>query len=176
METKITILGKFFETPEKSYGIRELSRILKINHTTIRQYLSKLVKVGLLSIDKSYFYPAYKLVASRESLNLKLYYNLEKLRKSGLIDFLEKEFDFPVIILFGSYAKARDNETSDIDLCVISNIEKKINPERYKLSLNREVSIHHFTKKGFESLKNKNRELFNNICNGIVISGQLEAI
>jgi len=173
---KINILGKFFENPEKLFGIRELSRMLKINHTTIRQNLNKLVKQEILSIDKSYLYPTYKLVILRETLNLKLYYNLEKLRKSGLIDYLEKEFEFPVIILFGSYSKAMDHETSDIDICLISNIQKQINFEKYKSVLNREVSMHHFTKKTFENLKLKNKELFNNICNGIVLSGQLEVI
>lgn len=176
METKLTILGKFFESPEKLFGIRELSRMLKINHTTIRQNLNKLVKQEILTIDQSYLYPAYKLVSSRETLNLKLYYNLEKLRKSGLIEHLEKEFEFPTIILFGSYAKAMDNESSDIDICLISNISKEVHLEKYKSLLNREVSIHHFTKKSFENLKIKNKELFNNICNGIVVSGQLEVI
>jgi len=52
METKLTILGQFFENPNKSFSIRQLSRILKINHTTVRQYLNKMVKDEILSLKK----------------------------------------------------------------------------------------------------------------------------
>ncbi|MBI2580817.1 ArsR family transcriptional regulator, partial [Candidatus Woesearchaeota archaeon] len=44
MEVKLTILKPFFEDPNRKFSIRELSRILKINHTTVRQYLNRLVK------------------------------------------------------------------------------------------------------------------------------------
>ena len=52
MERKITILKPFFEDPNRKFSIRELSRILRINHTTVRQYLNKLVKEGFLSSKK----------------------------------------------------------------------------------------------------------------------------
>jgi predicted nucleotidyltransferase len=176
MERKITILKPFFEDPNKKYSIRELSRILKINHTTVRQYLNKLVKEGFLSSKKEGLYSFYQLVLDKKTLNLKLYYNLEKIRESKLIEDLEKEYDLPVVVLFGGFASAMDDSTSDIDLCLISNIEKEFSTEKYEKKLNRKVSFHKFDKTAWERSKKSNPNLINNICNGIVLSGELEVL
>ena len=50
------------------------------------------------------------------------------------------------------------------------------NTEKYERILNRKVSPHFFSDKEWERNKIKNRQLVNNICNGIVLSGQLEVI
>jgi len=176
MERKLTLLKPFFEDPNRKYSIRELSRILKINHTTVRQNLNKLVKEGFLSFKKEGLYSFYKTILNKKTLNLKLYYNLEKLRESGLIEDLEKKYDLPVIVLFGSYSSATDDITSDIDLCLISNIEKEFSTEKYEKVLNRKVSIHKFNKKSWEKTKKLNPDLVNSICNGIVLSGELEVL
>ena len=176
MERKLTILKPFFEDPNRKFSIRELSRILKINHTTVRQYLNNLVKEELLFSKKEGVYSFYTLVLSKKALNLKLYYNLEKIRNSELIEDLEKAYDLPVIVLFGSYASARDDASSDIDLCLISNIEKEFPIEKYEKSLNRKISLHKFSKDLWNKAKKLNPNLVNNICNGIVLSGELEAL
>jgi predicted nucleotidyltransferase len=176
MEAKITILKPFFEEPNREYYIRELSRILKINHTTVRQKLARLVKEGFLTITKGKVYSAYKPIVSRKYLNLKLYYNLEKIRISGLVEDIEKAFDYPTITLFGSYATGNDDTTSDIDLCVISNIKKEFGTEKYEKILNRKISLHLFTKDKWKSMAKENKGLINSICNGIMLSGQLEVL
>lgn len=176
MERKITTLSLFFENPTKRYSIRELSRILKINHTTVRQYLNKCVQEGFLSRKKGGVYTFYQFVLNKKALNLKGYYNLEKIRKSKIIEDLEKDYDFPVIVLFGSYASAMDDPTSDIDLCLISNIEKEFLTEKYEKKLKRKVSIHMFNTTSWEKAKKSNPHLINNICNGIVLSGELEVL
>lgn len=176
METNITILKPFFENPEKEFYIRELSRILKINHTTIRQKLNKLVKEGFLTKEETHLTSSYKMVLSQKWLNLKLYYNLEKLHNSKLIEKIQREYDFPIIVLFGSYSKASDDSKSDLDLCIISNIKKRIEKEEFEKNINRKISLHFFTKEEFDNTIKKNKGLINNICNGIVISGELEVI
>ena len=176
METKLTILKSFFEAPNKKFSIRALSRSLKINHTTVRQHLNNLVEEGFLSSKKEGLYSFYQLILTRTALNLKLYYNLEKLREAHIIEDLEKEYNFPVIVLFGSYASAIDYETSDIDICLISNINKEYRSEKYEKKLNRKVSIHKFSKASWEKAKKTNPHLINNICNGIVLSGELEVL
>ncbi|MBD3247067.1 ArsR family transcriptional regulator [Candidatus Pacearchaeota archaeon] len=176
METKITILKEFFENPVNKFSIRGLSRILGINHTTVRQHLNKLTKEGFLSLKKEGVYSHYRLILNKKTLNLKLYYNLEKIRKSKIINDIEKRYDFPVIVLFGGYASATDDKTSDIDICVISNIEKEFSTEKYEKELNRKVSIHRFTKTNWENMKKSNPGLVNSICNGFVLSGELEVL
>ena len=121
-------------------------------------------------------YSFYNLVLTKKTLNLKLYYNLEKIRESNIIQDLEKVFNLPVIILFGSYASAMDDKTSDIDICLISNIEKKFPTEKYEKKLNRKISLHKFSKDGWKKTRKSNPNLINNICGGIVLSGELEAL
>ena len=173
MERKLTIVKPFFEDPNRKFSIRELSRILKINHTTVRQYLNNLVKEGFLSSKKEGVYSFYQLVLSKKTLNLKMYYNLEKIRNSNLIEDLEKAYDLPVIVLFGSYALARDDTSSDIDICLISNVGKEFQIEKYEKSLNRKISLHKYNKNTWDKAKKSNPNLVNNICNGIVLSGEL---
>lgn len=176
MERKLAILKQFFEDPNRKFSIRELSRILNINHTTVRQYLNRLVKEGFLSFKKEGLYSFFKLILDKKTLNLKLYYNLEKIRESKIIEDLEREYNLPVIVLFGSYASAMDDSVSDIDLCLISNIKKDFNPEEYEKKLNRKVSIHRFSKLSWEKAKKLNAALVNSICNGVTLSGELEVL
>ena len=176
MEKELTILRPFFEEPNRKFSIRELSRILKINHTTVRQYLNQLFKEGFLSLKKEGLYSFYRLILNKKTLNLKLYYNLEKIRESNIIQDLEKTFDLPVIILFGSYASAMDDKTSDIDICLISNIEKGFLTEEYEKKLNRKISLHKFNKESWKKTRKTNPNLVNNICNGMVLSGELEVL
>ena len=176
MERKLTILKPFFEEPNRRFSIRELSRILRINHTTVRQHLNKMVKEGFLSLKNEGLYSFYQLIINKKTLNLKLYYNMEKIRNSKIIEDLEKAFDLPAIVLFGGYASAMDDANSDIDICLISNIGKEFSTEKYEKRLNRKISLHKFTKNSWERAKKSNPNLINNICNGIVLSGQLEVL
>ncbi len=176
METKLTIMSEFFKDPQKAFGIRELSRRVRINHDTVRQYLNKLVKEGLIKKRKETTFSTFTSNITPQYLNFKLYYNLEKLRKSEFIDLLKKEFDFPTIVLFGSYVKARDTKDSDIDICIITNIKKELQLKHYEFLLNRKIGLHFYTKHEFQNLKQKNPELINSFANGIVLEGELEII
>jgi len=176
MEKKLTILKPFFENPNREFHIREIARILKINHTSVRQYLSRLARDDLLEARKGKIFKTYKAKINKKFLNLKLYYNLEKIRKSGLIEELERIYDFPTIVVFGSYAQALDDEKSDIDICILSDIKKAFNIKKYEKRLNRRISLFLFSSKEWERLKRKNPELINNISNGIVLAGQLEVL
>ena len=174
METKLTILKPFFENPNDNFQIRELSRLLKINHTTIRQYLIRLVKEDLIEAEKGKPYNYFKARINKKFLNLKLFFNLEKLRKSRIIEQIEQDYDYPVIILFGSYANAIDDSNSDIDLFILTEIKKDINYLEFEKRLNRKITAHFFSREKFDSAKNKNPDLLNNIINGITLSGKLE--
>jgi predicted nucleotidyltransferase len=176
MEALIAIMAPFFEEPSREYHIRELSRLLKINHTTIRQRVNRLVREGYLRKVDRPIYPAYKSEITKKFLNLKLYYNLEKIRTSLLIEHLEKYFDYPVIVLFGSYSTANDGTASDIDIAVITDITKESSLAKYEKSLKRSISLHVFSKSKWQEMAKTNKPMMNSICNGIVLSGQLEVV
>ncbi len=170
------ILSVFFEDPDKGYLIREISRKANVNHTSVREYLNYFVKQSILVKEKEDIYPKYHVVLGRAYLNAKLFYNLEKLRKSNLISDLNKFYDFPEVILFGSYAQATDGLNSDIDICIITDIKKDFKTEKYEKFLNRKISLHIFSKEKIKIMKEKNKELLNNIINGITVNGNLEVL
>ena len=173
---ELKILSLFFDNPEKAFLIREISRIIKVNHTTVRQYLKKIEKEEYVKLENEGIYKSYKSNITRKYLNLKLFYNLEMVRSSGIIEFIEKELSYPIIILFGSYAQASNNKDSDIDMFIMGEVKKELPLNKFENFLKRKVSIHLFNKRDFEVLKRKNPMLVNNLVKGIVISGELEIL
>lgn len=177
MEIKFDILRTFFECPNKGYTIRGIAKITKINHTTVRKYIAYYVKAGLLAKKQTIPYITFMANAnSKKYINLKMYYNLEAIRESGLVEKIEKDYNYPPIALFGSFSRAENDENSDIDICVISDIKKNADLSDVEKKLSKKISVHHFTKKAWKEAKEKNPELVNNIANGITLSGQLEII
>jgi predicted nucleotidyltransferase len=174
MEKMIKIIEPFFLQPNKEFHIRQVARMLKMNHMTVRNYLNDFVKQGYLLKRSGNIYSSYVANEGGGFKNLKLFYNLEKIRLSGLIEGMNDFFDYPAIILFGSYLKAEDIEKSDVDICVISDIEKGFDSTSYEKAIKRQVSIHKFSEKGWKELRNTNPELLNNILNGLTISGSVE--
>jgi len=176
MDTKLTTLAPFFQDPLNQFSLRELARMLHSNHTTVRQHLRLLVKEGLLTAKKEGVYTFYQLIFSKKLQNLKLFYNLERLRQSGLVEDLEKAFDFPVIILFGSFASATDDKTSDIDIALISDVSRDFSLGKYEQLLHRPINLRKFSGKLWASVIKENPSLVNSMCNGVVLSGELEVV
>lgn len=172
----LTLLKVFFEEPGKEFYIREVARILKRNHTSVRKYLNNFVKQGFLKLNKQGIYPTYSVDLNEKFLNLKIYYNLEKLRISGIIKDLEKFYEYPTIVLFGSYIRGIDDKNSDIDIFVLSEIKKEFKTENYEKKLNRKINLHLFTKEQFNKMIREKSQFINSLCNGFVLSGKLEVL
>jgi len=177
MDTKVNTLRQFFRQPNRGYLIREIARLAGVNHVTARKHIREYLKEGMIVKKAAAPYPVFSAnTSSKKYLNLKLCHNLELIRESGLVERLEREYDYPVIVLFGSFAKAIDDEASDVDICIISNVDKAMDLSSYERVLGRKISIHKFTRKTWETAKRKNPGLVNGIANGIVLSGQLEVV
>ena len=169
------ILKLFLEHPESKYHIREAARILRISPMTARKKLRELSKKGLLASKKDKLYIAYS--ANVESNVFKLnatFYMINKLYKSGVLDYLNTKLKPEAIVLFGSIAKGEYSAKSDVDLFVVSELKKKINLERFESKLGREIQLFIYNHNKFKNMKSKNKELLNNILNGIVLRGYLE--
>ena len=167
------VAGVFFNEPTKEHYLLEISHKTDLAHTSVKNYLSELVKLGILieTLDKKgkRVFPTYK--ANLESKEYKIYkkiHNFYKLEESGLIDYLNDKIMPKCIVLFGSYARAEDTEDSDIDLFVEGK-EQKIDLTKYETLLKRKIQLH------FKDFQKFNTELKNNIINGIVLRGYLEA-
>ncbi len=177
METKKIILQEFFVQPRRPFHIRELAQLTKLSHTAVGKNLLELVKDGFIVLKKVTPYDKYVAnQASWKFCHSKTSSTIEQIHESGLLEHLEKEFEFPALVLFGSASKGLDDEKSDIDICIISSLTRLPDLARYEKKLHRPVSLHIYNLKQWKDLKVKNPELVNSICNGIVLSGQLEVV
>jgi predicted nucleotidyltransferase len=164
----------FFDEPTKAHYLVEISKKSNIAHTSVKVHLESLKKIGIMqeSSEKKgkRNFPIYKAdIESEEYRFYKRIDNLEKLRKSGLSGFLKDKFMPNAIVLFGSYEKGEDTEESDIDL-FLGCEKKEVELARFEKMLHRKIQLHFKAK-----FKEYPKELKNNIINGIVIEGYLEA-
>lgn len=167
------IAGIFFDEPETEFSLAEIKRRSGKAATSVLIHLKELTKDGIiLKASKKAGkrqYPIYKSNQINLSYkNYKQFFNLDMLKRSNLIEFIKNQCFPDCIILFGSFAKGEDVNTSDIDLYIQSK-EKKLNLEKYEKFLGRKIQLHF--KEDFNQYA---KELKNNIINGIVLSGYLE--
>lgn len=164
----INSLKPFFEDNYRRINVREYARVQKISPPTASKLLERFHKKELLKkeLDRQYIY--YN--ANKESdlfIEFSRIFWRIALKKSGLIEFIEKEFLSPVVILFGSLSKAEVKADSDIDLAVFTPTKKEVKFEKYEKLLKRKIQIFAFQKR--EDIKSD--ELLNNILNGYKIIG-----
>ncbi len=162
----------FFIHPTKKMRVRQIERDIGVPLPSAIRYSKELEKDKIL---KSEIIAGIKLysadrVSAVYRIN-KMLFNLKALYGSKLIDFLITKFGNPTIILFGSYSRGEDTENSDIDLYIEANGNVKVNLGQFENELSRKIQL--FVQKGIKDVSNK--ELANNIINGIVINGFLEA-
>ena len=171
MTINIDTLKVFFEEPNREFGVREVSRILKVSPATASKKLKELAKGNFLKERKERIFILYKAnLESDDYRDLKLYYNLRKLRESGLLDALNIFYLKPTITLFGSAARGLDTETSDFDLIIISEKTDSFDTKRFEEKINRKLQL--FVVNNVKELKNE--YLINNVLNGIVVQGNVK--
>ncbi|MEW6653511.1 MAG: nucleotidyltransferase domain-containing protein, partial [Bacteroidota bacterium] len=112
----------------------------------------------------------YTTSRSETYLLEKKLYNIKTLYESGMVEYLRKELSNPAIVLFGSYAKGEDTEKSDIDLYIETPSNRKVNLEKFKKLLHREIQV--FQHKSIKDISNPH--LANNIINGITLNNYIE--
>ncbi len=163
----------FFVNPTKKNYLMNISRSIGLAHTSVKKNLDKLVKLGLIieSVEKKgeRKFPIYK--ANIDNISFKKHkriYNLSSLFESGIIEFIEEKLMPKSIVVFGSYQRGEDIESSDIDLFVECK-EEELNIVKFEKKLGRKVELHF--KEKFDLYP---KELKNNIINGVVVNGFLE--
>ncbi|MEM3374778.1 MAG: nucleotidyltransferase domain-containing protein [Candidatus Woesearchaeota archaeon] len=155
----------FVKNPLKKIHVRELSRQLNISPATTLKYADDLLKKGL--IKKEIIGKNYVLSLNFDNKFLfvyKKFTNLFLLYESNLIEDMIKK-DIKTIILFGSYSLGQDTEKSDIDIAVDKKID--INLEKYENFFNKKIELHYLE----DIKKSKNKNLLDNIKQGILIEG-----
>jgi predicted nucleotidyltransferase len=171
MFKELNTLKLFFEKPSKEFNVREIARLLKISPATASKELKELYKNSFLKFRKERMLDLYKAnFDSEEYKDLKIYYNIRKLKTSNFINELNTFYLYPTIILFGSCSKGEDIESSDIDLVIISEKIKEF-PElkKFEKLFGKEIQIFNIRKISDIS----NEHLINNILSGITIQGEI---
>ncbi|MBW3001307.1 nucleotidyltransferase domain-containing protein [Candidatus Woesearchaeota archaeon] len=163
-------LNTFLDYPSKEFNVREFARIKNISPATASKILNNLAKSFL---KKRAFKNLLLFKANIESeayRDLKVYYNIRKIKDSGLIKEINNFYLHPTIILFGSMSTGHDIETSDIDLVIISEKTTILDTKPFEKKLKREIQI--FAIRKLSELRNEH--LINNVLNGITLQGSLE--
>ena len=161
----------FLENPTKKLRVRQIERGVGVPLPSAIRYAKELVSERILRQENISDIKLFSANSeSPEYLLEKRLYNLRALHLSGLIEYLIQEYSNPVIILFGSYSKGEDIETSDIDLYVETPSKKIIDLKKIESKLSRKIQL--FIHKNIKNISNPH--LANNILNGIVLSGSIE--
>src|SRR3989338_10317430 len=113
---KETIKKYFFDFPTARLRVREIERELAMPLPSVIRYVKELVDGKIVvpfTIGKTVFYTAAR--TERKFVIEKKLHNIKKLYDSGLVEALVEEYNNSPIIVFGSYSRGEDGETSDID-------------------------------------------------------------
>jgi len=154
------ILKVYFENSDKSFTVRELSKLAKIPRSTVQNRLNELKNQKLINKEN---------VAAGDSFKFKkIHYYIESFVEVGLIDFFVKEFNPSCIILFGSFRKGDSVKESDFDFFVESSVRKELNLQKFEKKLGHDIDL--FVE---SSISNLQEHLFNNVVNGIKLYGNL---
>lgn len=161
----------FFVNPTTKLRVRQIERNVKVPLPSVIRYTKELEKEKILKTTKIANIVTYSAQrTSKEFLMEKKLYNIKSL--FSLTNFLIEELSNPVIIVFGSYSKGEDIEKSDIDIYIETPEKKETVVKKFEKSLNRSIQI--FMYKSIDKIENK--DLANNIINGIVLNGYLEVL
>ena len=167
------LLKPIIEEPEREFHVRELAKLLGISPMTISRQIKVWKKNGIILQRKLSNHILIKAnTDSRKFKECKIQYNFQLLRNSGLIEFLEDQLNNPAaIVLFGSFAKGEDTLHSDIDLFVSTPLKKQLDTQKFEEFLNHKIQLFLYSREETQKMQKNNKELLNNIINGITISG-----
>lgn len=170
---KMDILKYFFEEPEREFHLREIARLASLSPSTASEHLSSLVANKIITVKSSKGFRIFRANTSSVLYkDAKLFYNIFNIRNSGLINYLIEEFNHPkAIILFGSFRKSENIPASDIDIFVETPVKKELDVSSFERKLKHTIQLFQFSMK---DMKKKNKELLNNIANGMVLEGFFE--
>lgn len=162
MDNKLKILNYLGKNIEENFTMRELSKGTAIPyatfHRTIKEMPDLVIKdrkgnTILVEIKTSNALTSYLAVSSIEEKR-------EYLKKHPIIKKIDSEIDTTdIILLFGSYAKEKQIEKSDIDLLIINKHGKKsISFSKYEMLFKKKINPIFVTTKEFKDMLKSKEE------------------
>jgi len=166
------ILHLLFVKSGVSLNQRAIAKQLNVSAPAVMKALPILKKKNLIHIEQDKESKRWSIELNRDNqkvTQMKRVANLEQIYNSDLIKFLEEKFAGATIILFGSYSRGEDTNNSDIDIAIIGRKAKEVDLTKFEKILERKILINFY-----DSFKEIHKNLKENICNGIVLSGGIE--
>ena len=170
--TQLEIIRFLFLKAGMSFNARALATALDVSQPAISKAIPSIRKHGIINTQKDKDSGRWLIELNRDEpwvMELKRADNLRLVYESGLSGFLEQEFPGGTIILFGSFSRGDDTVESDIDIAIIGRKEKEVRLETYEKILGKRIVINFYS-----SLKDIHKDLRENLCNGIVLTGGIE--
>lgn len=175
LNARSMILAILFRYPYQEFTLSELAKYGKTAKSTASDIVSGLEKDGLAKVvDLGII---WRIQANRESFSFikeKILYNLGVIYKSGIVEYIAQVYHPKAIILFGSFRKGEDAPGSDVDIAVEISEDSDLNVVRVddfkylESQIDRKINLYFFNRNKIDL------NLFNNIANGMVLSGFLE--
>ncbi|PIN75772.1 hypothetical protein COV17_03720 [Candidatus Woesearchaeota archaeon CG10_big_fil_rev_8_21_14_0_10_36_11] len=170
-DIKRTIKEHFLLNPTTKLRVRQIERTLNVPLPSVIRYVKELETEKIVKKIEVANVTIYTADRNEDHFLIeKKLFNLKQLHDSGIIQYLKDELSNPTIIVFGSYMKGEDIETSDIDLYLETASKKELDLKIFEKVLQRRIQL--FCYSNIKQIKNKN--LANNIINGSVLNGFLE--
>ena len=140
MFNELNILRPFFENPGSEYGVREVGRIIDVAPATASKELKNFSINGVLVERKERMYNLYKANVTNDLyIDLKTFFYKRRLKDSGLLNEINKAYDFPIIILKESNDSI--DSINSIELIIFTNINKKLDISRSEKKLGKKIRL-----------------------------------
>lgn len=163
----IAVMKVFFKEPTSIHFIKEIGRKIKLAPTSVRNNIKDLVKAGLIIEKKAKPFDGF--VANRDSQKFRDYkqvYNLYSLCE--IKEEIVNKIGPKALVLFGSYQKGEDIESSDVDMFVLSKVKTELNLDKFEKELGRKI---HITVSG--ELEDLDKNIRENIKKGWILYGSI---
>lgn len=173
------LLTYSFTHPDEQFYVRELSVLIDADPGNLSRELRKLEEEGLYvsiikgkekfySLNKNYplFSELKTIISKTEGL------------EGSLKDLISRYKDVSCAFIYGSYAKNKENKTSDIDLVLVGKFPNdKLTRDIRTLEskLNREINFTHYSEEEFRAEKRKKGGFLNLVLKGkkVILKGKI---
>ncbi len=182
-QNQLLLLGLFYTNPKKSYYMQEVGRILGKKPGVFQRALNAMAEEGILRSEyrgnarffrantQHPLYPELKSIVSKTS-------GVE----GALRHLMEQLEDVRMALIYGSFAKSKEREDSDIDLLIVGNpkaetaLIKKLHPLEEKLQ--REINYKFYSEAEYRKRRAKGDSFLEEILTDkkVVLKGNPEKI
>lgn len=169
-KNQILILEIFFNNPEKSYYLRELGRMLSKQPGVFQREINKLAKDSFLISEYQAGSRYFKL-----NKNHPLFSELKSIffktlgAEGRLKELLAKVKDIEAAFIYGSFAKNKEDQFSDIDLMIIGVPDEDVlisKISKIEKEIGREINYTIFSPQDLKSGLIKKEVFLDDIMNG----------